>query len=184
MSEQIKQIALRIKELREISKVSIEDLAMQLKVPVETYKQYESGTYDIPVSFLYEIANKFNVDLTAILTGEGPKLRTYALVRKDKGIEVNRRTDYKYQHLAYNFLHKKAEPFLVTVEPDQEESPIKTNSHPGQEFNYCLQGTLKIVIDGHEIILNEGDSLFFDSSAKHGMKALNGKVAKFLAIIL
>lgn len=184
MSEQIKQIALRIKELREISKVSAEDLAVQLKVPVETYIQYESGTCDIPVSFLYEIANRFSVDLTAILTGEDPKLHTYSLVRKDKGIEVNRRNEYKYQHLAYNFLHKKAEPFLVTVEPDSEDSPIQSNSHPGQEFNYCLQGTLKIVIDGHEIILNEGDSVFFDSSAKHGMKALNRKTAKFLAIIL
>ncbi|HEY9059788.1 MAG TPA: cupin domain-containing protein [Pseudobacteroides sp.] len=184
MSEQIKQIALRIRDLREISKVSVEDLAVQLKVPLETYKQYESGTCDIPVSFLYEIANRFKVDLTAILTGEDPKLHTYSLVRKDKGIEVNRRNEYKYQHLAYNFLHKKAEPFLVTVEPDSEDSTIQSNSHPGQEFNYCLQGTLKIVIDGHEIILNEGDSIFFDSSAKHGMKALNGKTAKFLAIIL
>jgi len=61
---------------------------------------------------------------------------------------------------------------------------VNYNSHPGQEFNYVIEGVLKVIINGHEIILNEGDSLFFDSGAKHGMKAMNGKPAKFLAIIL
>jgi transcriptional regulator with XRE-family HTH domain len=184
MSDQIKQIAVRIKELREISGISMETLSKEFGVSVETYKDYESGNVDIPVSFLYEVANKFNVELTAILTGENPKLQTYCLVRSKKGVSVDRRKEYKYQNLAYNFVHKKAEPFLVTVEPDSDNTPVHYNSHPGQEFNYVLEGTLKIVINGHELVLNEGDSLFFDSGANHGMKALNGKPAKFLAIIL
>lgn len=183
MSEQIKQIAARIKELREISGISIGALAKEFNIPEKTYEEYESGNVDIPVSFLYEIANKFNVELTAILTGEGPRLHTYALVRKDKGVGVDRRKEYKYQSLAHNFINKKAEPFLVKVEPDPQDSPIHFNSHPGQEFNYVLEGTLKIIIDGRELILNEGDSIYFDSGKNHGMKALNGKHAKFLAVI-
>jgi quercetin dioxygenase-like cupin family protein/DNA-binding XRE family transcriptional regulator len=184
MSEQIKQIAVRLKELREISGISLETLSKEFGISVETYKEYESGNVDIPVSFLYGVASKFNVELTAILTGENPKLQTYCLVRKEKGVSVERRKEYKYQNLAFNFVHKKAEPFLVTVEPDAEDKPVHYNSHPGQEFNYVLEGSLKIIINGHELILNEGDSLFFDSGANHGMKALNGKPAKFLAIIL
>ena len=184
MSDQIKQIAARIKELREISGISIEDLAKEFKITAETYQEYESGNKDIPVSFLYEISNKFNVELTAILTGGGPKLHTYALVRKGKGISVDRRKQYKYQNLAYNFIQKKAEPFLVSVEPDAENAPMHFNSHPGQEFNYVLEGSLKIIINEHELVLNEGDSLYFDSGASHGMKALDNKPAKFLAIIL
>lgn len=183
MSEQIKQISRRIKELREISDISPETLAKDLNIPVETYLEYESGNIDIPVSFLYAIANKFNVELAAILTGEAPRLHTYSVVRKDKGISVDRRKEYRYQSLAYNFVHKKAEPFMVTVEPDST-SEVHYNSHPGQEFNYVIEGTLKVIINGHEIVLNEGDSLFFDSGVNHGMKAMNDKPAKFLAIIL
>ena len=183
MSEQIKQISMRIKELREISDISPENLAKDLNIHVDTYLEYESGNTDIPVSFLYEIANKFNVELAAILTGDAPKLHTYSVVRKDNGISVDRRKEYKYQSLAYNFVHKKAEPFMVTVEPDAD-SKVHYNSHPGQEFNYVIEGTLKVIINGNEITLNEGDSLFFDSGANHGMKAMNNKTAKFLAIIL
>lgn len=184
MSEQIKQIAMRIKELREIHGLSIENLASQLGIPLESYAAYEEGQTDIPVSILYGIANYFNVELTAILTGGEPKLNVYSLVRKGKGIRVNRRKDYGYQSLAYNFTHKKAEPFLVEVKPNGEETPINLNSHPGQEFNYILEGTIQITIDNHQLILEEGDSLFYDSSYKHGMKALNNKPAKFLAVIM
>ncbi|WP_010252447.1 helix-turn-helix domain-containing protein [Acetivibrio cellulolyticus] len=183
MSEQIKQISRRIKELREISEISPESLSKELNISIETYLEYESGNIDIPVSFLYGIANKFNVELAAILTGDAPRLHTYSVVRKDSGVSVDRRKEYKYQSLAYNFVHKKAEPFMVTVEPDSDPK-VHYNSHPGQEFNYVIEGTLKVIINGHEIILNEGDSLFFDSGVNHGMKAMNDKTARFLAIIL
>ncbi len=184
VSDQIRQIAARIKDLREIAGLSVETLSKELGVSSELYGQYESGSIDIPIGFLFEIANKYAVELTAILTGEGPRLHRYCLVRKDKGVNVDRRNPYKYQNLAYNFIHKKAEPFLVTVEPDAEDSPVHFSSHPGQEFNYVLEGTLMIYIDGHQITLNEGDSLYFDSSCSHGMKALNGRNSKFLAMIL
>lgn len=183
MSEEIKQISKRIKELREISGISVEILSKELGISSKSYLEYESGNVDIPVSLLLEIAGKFNVELSEILTGEAPKLHTYSIVRKDKGVSVERRKDYKYQSLAYNFVNKKIEPFLVTVEPDSNPE-IHYNSHPGQEFNYVIEGILKVIINGHEVILNEGDSLFFDSGSKHGMKAMDGKTAKFLAIIL
>jgi transcriptional regulator with XRE-family HTH domain len=184
MSDQIRQIAIRIKELREIHGITLESLAKEFEITKVQYEEYESGEIDIPVSFLYKIASKFNVELTAILTGDNPKLQTYCLVRKGKGVSVERRKEYKYQSLAHNFVNKKAEPFLVTVEPNSEDTPISYNIHPGQEFNYLLEGELKIIIDGHELVLKEGDSLFFDSNIKHGMKALGNKPAKFLAIIM
>lgn len=183
MQERLKQIADRIKGLREIAGVSAEVLANELSIPVQVYRDYESGAVDIPVSFLYKLAQRYKMELSAFLTGEEPRLHTYSLTRKGKGVSVERRRDYKYQNLAYNFLHKKAEPFLVTVEPD-EGAPVNFNNHPGQEFDYVLEGTLKVILDGHEVVLNEGDSLFFDASVNHAMKALDGKPARFLAIIL
>lgn len=184
VTDQLKQVAMRIKELREISGLSVEDLANDLEVTPETYLEFESGESDIPVSYLYEIANKFHVELTAILTGENPKLHTYSLVRKGKGVTVERHKAYGYQSLAPNFVRKHAEPFLVTVEPKADDETIARNSHYGQEFNYVLKGSLMVVIGDKELILNEGDSLYFDSHHPHGMKALNNEPAEFLAIIL
>lgn len=182
MSDQLAQIAARITELREIAGLSQETMARELHLPPETYAAYESGGEDIPVSALYQIAARFGVELTALLTGEEPRLHTYCLVRRGKGVQVHRRHEYDYQSLAYNFSHKRAEPFLVTVEPD-EGGETHLNTHPGQEFNYVLEGTLQVTIDGHGLVLEEGDSLYFDASIGHGMQALGGQPARFLAII-
>ncbi|MGD1044083.1 MAG: cupin domain-containing protein [Bacteroidota bacterium] len=184
MKEKIQFIAERIKELREISGLSATSLAQELGISLDLILQYESGMVDIPVGFLYKVAHKFGIELTAILTGENPRLHVYCIVRKDKGLNVERRKQYKYESLASNFINKKAEPFIVKIEPDTEFAPMDFNSHPGQEFNYVLEGTLKILVDTHEIVMNVGDSIYFDSSYKHAVKAMNQTSVKMLAVIL
>ena len=184
MEEQLKQIAERVKGLRDIFGISDADLAKELNIPLEVYQEYENGVSDIPVGVLYRIAQRFNIELSALLTGEEPRLHTYSLTRNGRGVSVERRKEYKYQNLAYNFVNKKAEPFLVIVEPEPEDTPFHLNNHPGQEFNYLLEGAMKVKLGENEVILNEGDSIYYDSNINHGMKALNGKPAKFLAIIL
>ncbi len=182
MTGEIREIAERIKELREVSDLTVESLAKELGISAEVYRQYESGAVDIPVSLLYEIASKFKVELAELLTGERPKLHTYSLVRKGKGVEVKRSHDYDYQSLAPNFVHKRMEPMLVTVQP--KETEVQTHSHPGQEFDYMISGTMAVTIDDHELVLDEGDSLYFDSNHPHSMRAMNDRPAQFLAIIL
>lgn len=184
MTEQIQLIAERIKELREIEGISAESFAHELNIEPALLINYESGTTDIPVGFLYKVAHRFNMELSALLRGDQPRLHVYSIVRKGKGLNVDRRKQYKYENLAYNFIQKKAEPFIVTVIPDSENTPLEFNSHPGQEFNYILEGSLMIVVDGHEIILNEGDSVYFDSGYQHAMKAMNNQPSRFLAIIV
>src|SRR5512133_1550171 len=184
MTEQIKQIAERIKEIRKISGISTETMAKKLGVSTDVYLDYERGNTDIPVGIIFKISELFNIELSVMLGGDNPKLRIYGVVRNGKGLKLERRKQYKYESLAYNFIHKEAEPFMVTVDPDPENSLLEFNSHPGQEFNYVIKGTMMTIIDGHEIILNEGDSIYFDSGYKHAMKALNGEQVKFLAVVL
>jgi len=185
MLENIKQIAQRIKALRELSDMSVETMSKELGIDTKKYIEYESGEVDIPVSFLYAMAGKFNVELTALLTGEEPKLQKLSIVRKDKGLSIDRRKEYKYQDLAYNFINKKAEFFMVTVEPEKEEKAnIHKYAHEGHEFNYILEGKMKFFYKNQEIILEPGDSIYFDSGLEHAMIALGNKQLKFLAAII
>lgn len=178
------QIARRIKEIREISEISQETMAGNLGVAPDLYEKYESGNHDIPVGVIIKIAHWFNIELSVLLGGDNPKLHMFGIVRKGKGLNLERRRQYKYENLAYNFLNKKAEPFMVTISPDLNNEPSEFNSHPGQEFNYILEGEMMININGHEIILREGDSIYFDSGFRHKMKALNSQQVKFLAVVV
>jgi quercetin dioxygenase-like cupin family protein len=184
MQEKIKEIASRVRELRELSEISGEKMADYLQVSEDTYEKYENGTEDIPASILFEIAHLLQVDMATLLTGEEPRMNIFTVTRDGKGVNVERRKQYKYQNLAEKFIHKKAEFFIVTVEPKPEGAKPDTNAHPGQEFNYVLEGSLKVYIHNNEIVLNEGDSIYFDSNYQHAMKAMGGKPAKFLAVIM
>lgn len=182
MQEKVKEIATRIRELREISGITVENMASSLNINVDDYEKFETGETDISASMLFEIAHRLDVDMTVLLTGENPRMYIFTITRRGEGASVERRKQYGYEALASAFIQRKAEPFVVTVEPDSGES--EANSHPGQEFDYVLEGTLKINIHDNEIVLNEGDAIYFDSGYSHSMKAMNGVPAKFLAIIL
>jgi quercetin dioxygenase-like cupin family protein len=184
MQERMKEVAARIKELRGILEVGADEMAEYLNVSKERYERYESGEDDIPASELYEISRKLGVEMSILLTGEAPRMHYFTVTRAGKGVSVERRKQYRYQNLASNFINKKAEAFIVTVEPGPAGAKVHTNSHPGQEFNYILEGSLRFIIRDQEFVLDEGDSVYFDSACGHAMVALNGKTARFLAIIM
>lgn len=184
MNEQIRDIAQRLAGLRDLLDIQPEEMAETCLVSTEEYLGYESGEKDIPIGVLQDISKKYNIGLTALLFGDEPVMKTFFLTRAGQGTAMERTRAYKYQSLASGFAGRIADPFVVTVEPAPKEKPINLNSHSGQEFNYVIEGRLLLNINGHELALNEGDSIYFDATLPHGMKALDEKPVKFLAVIL
>lgn len=180
---QIELIAMRIRDLREIASLTPEDVAQKAGIPPEEYRAYETGTRDFSFSHLFNIAEVLGVDISDLLTGESPKLRGYVLTRRGKGLAFDRRRQYHYQHLAYNFSHKLAEPFVVTVEKDEPGAVKQAHSHEGQEFDYMLEGHLRLVLGGNELYLAPGDAIYYDSSLPHAMYAVEGD-CKFIAVVI
>ena len=66
-------------------------MADYLNLPVEVYQEYEDGSADIPASVLFEIAQKLEVDMGLLLTGEETRMNIFTVTRKDKGVNVERR---------------------------------------------------------------------------------------------
>ena len=129
MDEQIKQIAERLRGLRDAMELTTEELANECGIDRKEYEQAESGEYDISVSMMQQIARRYGIALDALMFGEEPKMNTYFLTRAGKGVSVERTKAYKYQSLAAGFKNRKADPFIVTVEPN--DNPMHYNTHEG-----------------------------------------------------
>ena len=82
MPNEVNEIALRLRELREVCDYTIEDLASELGIAPEVYAAYEENGKDIPISLIYEIANKFKVDFAEIVTGIPARLNSYHIVKR------------------------------------------------------------------------------------------------------
>jgi len=180
MNEKAAYIPERIKELREILEISALDMAKDINIPFETYNKMEKGEIDISISVLYTIAAKLGTDVTVLLTGEEARMDSAAVCRKGKGVQIERYPGYEFSSLAYNFKYRTIEPLLVTLDSSKPEAALV--SHSGQEFNYIVEGQIKITVGKTEHILNTGDSIYFDARLPHGQSAVNG-IAQFLTII-
>ncbi|MDR0947817.1 MAG: helix-turn-helix domain-containing protein [Ruminococcus sp.] len=186
MKNNIKEVGQRIRDMREICGLSVEEAAKATGTTPEQFLSAENGEYDCSVTFVYRCAEIFKVDIVELLTGENPKLKRYSVIRKGEGLPVKRRESFEYQHLSYLFKNKKIEPFLVKAPYNEAEQdkPVSLSSHDGQEFDYVLSGGMKMSIDGKIKNLTAGDAIIYDSSAPHGMIASTEGGCEFLAILI
>lgn len=166
--------------------ISVGEMAEITGVSPEEYARLEEGKEDFSFTFLYKCAERFGVDLMEIVNGEQPHLSGCTIVRKGQGLPIQRRQGFTYEHLAPTFQGKIAEPFFVTapyIEAEQN-APIVLSTHEGQEMDYIISGNLKFCHNGHIVVLNEGDSAYYDASKGHGMIAVGGKPCTFISIVL
>lgn len=183
MEDEIKQIGERLKGLRDVLDIPAQDVADLCGVSLEAYLKAEDGEAELSISSMQKISRKYGIALDVLLFGEEPHMSMYFLTRKGQGKSVERRKAYKYQSLASGFRGRTAEPFMVLVEPKPDGTPLEKNSHQGQEFDMVTEGRLEITIGKKTLQLSEGDSIYFDASQPHCMRALDGKAVKFLAVI-
>lgn len=180
MSEQIKQVADRIRYLRETLEMSQEQVASAIGMSADEYTLYESGAKDIPVSMIYSVAAVLGIDATELLTGERPRMNDYTVTRKGHGVGVERFKGYAFESLAYNYIGRNKEPMIVTISPDDKRPQLVT--HSGQEFNYVLEGRIGVILGEKVIELAEGDSIYFNPKIPHGQIAI-GTTSRFLTVI-
>jgi transcriptional regulator with XRE-family HTH domain len=182
MTEQLQEIGRRLSALRKIADIAPETFCEKTGVTMRELDAYEKGELDFSFSFLYNAARILGVDVIDLMSGDSPHLSDWCIVRKGEGYSIDRRAAYKYNHLAFTFRNKKAEPFMVTVEPKEEKPAL--HAHDGQEFNWLVCGRMKFLISNKEYILEPGDSVYFNSSIPHAMQALDNTAAQFLAVVI
>ncbi len=182
----IKEMAKRIKELRLIVGHSEEYMAEKTGVTTSEYIKCEEGKSDLNFAFIYRCALSLGVDVTEIIEGEAPKLKSYTITRKDQGQEIGNAHGMTYYNMAYAFQNRIAEPLYVKINYNSalENQPIEVTSHKGQELDIIVSGKMKLRIGEHIETLCAGDTAYYDSDTPHGMIATGGEDCIFYAIVL
>ena len=180
------EMAGRIRELREIEGLTIDEMAGKTDVSPEEYLRCENGEVNFSFAFIYRCAQAFGVDVNDIIEGSSPRLRSYTVTRAGHGQRIERAHGMVYYGLASSFRNKIAEPLLVqsTYDEAAQSLPIPLTTHIGQECDIVIEGSLKVQVGDHAEILGPGDTIYYDSSTPHGMIAVEGRDCTFYAIVL
>ncbi len=185
-TDKLIEVALRIREMREIVGISVNEMAEKTGVTVDEYEQYEAGKLDFPFTFIHKCALAFGIGITDLLEGQSAHLSSYTVTRKGEGQDTAKENGIEIQNLAPLFRKKIAEPYWVKYEfqHDQQDKPIHLTTHSGQEFDFIMSGRLKVQVGDHIEYLSEGDSIYYNSSTPHGMIAVDGRDCLFVAVVL
>ena len=184
MKDKINQIAARIKELRIVTGLSVEEMAARTGLTVYEYEQCEAGNRNLSVAFLYHCTLSFGVDLGDLLEGKSPKLRQYALTRRGGGQRIEEAHNMVGFNLAAEFRNRIALPLYMELSYSGDEENIDLVTHEGQECDIVIKGHMKIRIGDKTEILGPGDCIYFNSGTPHGMIAVGGEDCSFYAIVL
>ena len=182
----IQEMAARIRELREIQNLTVEQMAKKTDVTVDEYLSCEAGKSDLNFAFIYRCAMALSVNVTDIIEGYSPNLKSYSVTRAGLGQKVAQAHGMTYYNLAYAFQNRIAEPLYVRSVYDEnaQNNDIELTTHEGQELDIVIEGNLMVQVGEHKEILGPGDTIYFDSDKPHGMIAVNGKDCVFYAIVL
>ncbi len=182
----IREMALRIRELREIENLTPEEMAGKTDVTVEEYIKCENGESDLNFAFIYRCAAALKVNVTDIIEGYSPNLKSYTVTRAGTGQQIAKAHGMVYHNLAYAFKNRIAEPLFVVSSYDEEaqNKDIELTTHEGQECDIVIEGNLMVQVGDHKEVLGPGDTIYYDSDTPHGMIAVGGKDCKFYAIVL
>ena len=186
MDYKIREVAERIRELREVSGFTVEEMAQRTNLSVEEYIQCEAGNRNLSIAFLYRCTLSFGVDMGDLLEGRSPKLRSYDLTRKGGGQRIEEAHHMIGYNLAADFRNRIALPLYMEIKYREgaEYEDIELVTHEGQECDIVISGHMKIQIGSRSEVLHPGDTIYYDSSTPHGMIAVNGEDCSFYAIVL
>ena len=136
----IKEMAKRIRELREIENYTPEDMAKSTGISVEEYIKCENGERDLNFAFIYRCAQVLRVNVTDIIEGYSPNLKSYTVTRAGAGQQIANAHGMTYYNLAYAFKNRIAEPLYVRSVYDEEAQgkDIELTTHAGQECDIVI----------------------------------------------
>ncbi|WP_249311838.1 AMP-binding protein [Congzhengia minquanensis] len=183
-NEHLKDVALRIRNAREILGLSEEIMAQNTDITADEYKAYENGEKDFDFTFIYKCAKCLNLDPTDLLKGASPTLTSYEVTRRGGGLPITRKEGYEYKNLASMFKNKTSEPYHVIIPYLENAGEGEASSHKGQEFDIVVKGRLKMTVGSNTEILEAGDTIYYNSATPHRMVAMDGNDVEIYAIVM
>ena len=184
-----KKLGERIKQLREAKFISLAEMAERSGLDISQITKVEE-TEDFPsLAPLIKIARVLGVRLGTFLDDNddiGPVVSRKE--QHNKTISFSTSDTKEHKHMDYYALSasksgRHMEPFIIRIAPTETGINFVTSTHEGEEFIYCLGGCVEITYGNSMYVLEEGDSIYYDSIVAHHVHAADEQGAKILAVV-
>ena len=186
-----KIIGAKIKSIRESKQLSLEDVAERSGLAIEQIQRIENNVDFPSLAPLIRIARALGVRLGTFLDDQselGPVICRKKDSNETNSIGFTNNASQERKHMEYHSLSqdksgRHMEPFLIDIVPSEEGVDFVLSTHEGEEFIFVLEGVVEINYGKNTYILEEGDSIYYDSIVAHHVHAAADNQAKILGVV-
>ncbi len=178
----------KVRRLRQRRGLTLQNVSDMSGLSKPLLSQIENNIAAPPIATLIKISKALGVKIGHFFHAADIEERIVVVRRGERFGPVSRShhetldTGYHYASLAYPMTRKHMDPFLVKIEPRDEQQLLLFN-HRGEEFLFMLEGRVEFRSSERAITLVKGDSIYFDAGIPHALRSLEDKKAEALVVI-
>jgi transcriptional regulator with XRE-family HTH domain len=174
----------RLRELRKENGWTLAEVSERSGLAISTISKAERGLIALTYDRLEQLAKGVGVDMAAFFNAEGENYEPggFSIARKGE-FERQDTGNYVYEMLFPEIWNKAMQPMMGTLRARELKDFDEFVRHPGQEFLIVLDGSITVYLEGRQpVLLNPGDSIYFDSSMGHLYASAGEKDARILVV--
>lgn len=182
------EIGGKIKNLRLEKNYTLQDLTDKTGLSKPLISQIENNRVVPPVATLLKLARALDVGIGYFFQEEETKDRVVVTRLSERRV-VSRPHHYQKNEIGYQYesletkkTNKRMEPFLMRIEVTNTSDMIFF-SHEGEEFVYMLEGRLEFRTKDQILILEPGDSLYFEAEISHSFRSVGPDPSEALIVV-
>ena len=174
----------RIRTYRERLDMSVYDLAQKSCIDEKVINAIEKGQVLPALGVLTKLSRALGQRLGTFMDGQ---FKPDPIITRAKDLEAAKIAEEGTNVLGY------ASHSLALGKPDRHMDPFRiefaangvdeVSSHEGEELIICLAGEVELTYGNEKTVLSPGDTAYYNSVVKHGLRALGGKPASIYGIV-
>ncbi len=173
-----------LSRMRRDNSWTLADVSKLTGVSISALSKIENNVSAPAYGVLTRLAAGLGVDFVELLGEHPPTFASgmRAVTRSGQGVPYETPIG-RYLAVGAELAAKTMQPMVVVVPPKSKRAPQFRSSHNGEEFLYVLEGTVEFYLEPYEpLILNKGDSVYFDGASRHGFAGCNDREAEILCV--
>ena len=178
------KVGKRIKTFREKLKMTEAELAEKSGVSEAVVRSIEAGEVLPALGVLTKLSRALGQRLGTFMDDQFKPdpivTRADQLSSVKVAHEGENQAGYAYYSLAIGKPDRHMDPFRIEFAADGVD---EVSSHEGEELIICIAGEVELTYGGEKTILKAGDTAYYNSVVKHGLRAMGGKPASIYGVV-
>ena len=158
---------------------TLKQMSAKSGIPVSTLSKVEHDRLTLTYDKLYSLSQRLGMRMSELFAETDEVAAQPVTARRSLGsLETALRVqtpNYDYHYLCTELRRKRMIPVITTIRAKTSEQFGELVHHPGEEFVYVLRGRVAVTTEFYDtLILEEGQSIYIDSSMGHAYLAADG----------